>query len=416
MAAIRADRWPDAQRAAGAYADQSPQAGHVTGYSPPSGATADEITDFMAQEPRLAEQALLGASASGGDRRRTRSGIGTGAMRTQYADLAAGRPAHAEADAQRRQQHRSHRKCARRAWLTRSPSRLRGQPSCAAGPAPCRRTISGRDTCISPRTIAPQRRRSPPGSVPSAQQRRALRGVQSDGPNAETLLAALPAAMRTDRRHDAGSCALAARPAGSHRRRAGLVAPRAAPRHKANAQPDRLAAFWTERNLLARRLLQDGDAAGAYALASDHGAITPEQTLDAEFLAGLVALRQLNNPAAASQHFATLRWPGYRRLVSPAGPRALLARSRSDGAGRGCSAGIPTGGGGGGGGGGGVALALGNDPAALAHRITPLHDPAYTRDQVLAFYRPREVVRAAAAMLVAWNKSATRAHLSAADG
>ena len=55
--------------------------------------------------------------------------------------------------------------------------------------------------------------------------------------------------------------------------------------------PDQLAAWWTERNILARRLLRDGDAAGAYALGAQHGPIAPEQALDAEFLAGFIALR-----------------------------------------------------------------------------------------------------------------------------
>src|SRR6185436_11375319 len=48
-----------------------------------------------------------------------------------------------------------------------------------------------------------------------------------------------------------------------------------------------------------------------------------------------------------------------------------------------------------------AALALGDDAAQLAARITALHDPPYSRDEVLAFTE-REVVRAAA-MLVAWN-------------
>ena len=48
-----------------------------------------------------------------------------------------------------------------------------------------------------------------------------------------------------------------------------------------------------------------------------------------------------------------------------------------------------------------AAVALGDDAVALARRIAALHDPAYSREQVLAF-TDREVVRAAA-MLVAWN-------------
>src|SRR6185437_7169557 len=59
-AAIRADRWADAQRDAAAYAD--PVADKLVTYYrllAPGGATADEITDFMAQSPDWPNQALL---------------------------------------------------------------------------------------------------------------------------------------------------------------------------------------------------------------------------------------------------------------------------------------------------------------------------------------------------------------------
>ena len=73
----------------------------------------------------------------------------------------------------------------------------------------------------------------------------------------------------------------------------------------ATLPPMNLAGFWTERNLLARRLLRDGNAARAYALADRHGEIAAEQVLDAEFLAGFIALRRLNDPAAATRHFTS---------------------------------------------------------------------------------------------------------------
>src|SRR5689334_18837289 len=60
VAAIRADRWADAQREAAAYAD--PVAQKLIIYYrllAPGGATADEITDFMAQSPDWPNQALL---------------------------------------------------------------------------------------------------------------------------------------------------------------------------------------------------------------------------------------------------------------------------------------------------------------------------------------------------------------------
>ena len=164
--------------------------------------------------------------------------------------------------------------------------------------------------------------------------------------------------------------------------------------------PDQLGAWWTERNVLARRLLRDGNAAGAYTLAAQHGQIAPEQALDAEFLAGFIALRKLNDPAAAARHFATLAdlsksaitqgrahyWLGRAAAAAGKDPRPeyeLAAAWPTTFYGQ------------------FAALALGDDAAGLARRIMALHDPAYTRDRVLRF-TDREVVRAAA-MLVAWG-------------
>jgi len=167
-----------------------------------------------------------------------------------------------------------------------------------------------------------------------------------------------------------------------------------------DASPDDLPAFWIERNLLARRLLRDGDPAGAYALADRPGQLPPEQALDAEFLAGVVALRRLHDPGEATRHFASLAelskaaitqgrahyWLGRSTAAAGGDPKPEYERAAA----------WPT-----------TfygqlaALALGDDAAALARRITRLQDPPYTREQVLEF-TDREVVRAAA-MLVAWN-------------
>ncbi len=60
IAAIRADRWADAQREAATYAD--PVADKLVTYYrmlAPGAATADEITDFMAQSPDWPNHALL---------------------------------------------------------------------------------------------------------------------------------------------------------------------------------------------------------------------------------------------------------------------------------------------------------------------------------------------------------------------
>jgi soluble lytic murein transglycosylase len=163
--------------------------------------------------------------------------------------------------------------------------------------------------------------------------------------------------------------------------------------------PEHLPAFWAERNLLARALLAAGDAAGAYSLASAAGQ-TGSDAIDAAFLAGFIALRKLNDPAAAMRHFETLdaaskaaitqarAWYWQGRAAAAAGkdpkpdyqkaaawPTTFYGQFAT--------------------------LALGDDAAALARRIDALHDPAWTRDDVFTF-TGHEVVRAAA-WLVAWG-------------
>ena len=62
--------------------------------------------------------------------------------------------------------------------------------------------------------------------------------------------------------------------------------------------------WWTERRLVARKLLDKGDAKTAYEVASRHGAELPAQRIEAEFHAGWIALRFLDDPATAAKHFA----------------------------------------------------------------------------------------------------------------
>ena len=64
-------------------------------------------------------------------------------------------------------------------------------------------------------------------------------------------------------------------------------------------------AWWTERRLLARKLLDAGDLATAYRICAEHTAESTEAKIDAEFHAGWIALRFLNDPARAAKHFAT---------------------------------------------------------------------------------------------------------------
>ena len=128
--------------------------------------------------------------------------------------------------------------------------------------------------------------------------------LRRDEANARGLLAALPEKLRADpailleharwlRRSDQDDAALALWLA------AGNAAEQA-------ASPERQAAFWDERSLLARRRLRVGDAEGAYRLVAGHAQTKVEQIADAEFLAGFIALRRLGNREAASKHFETL--------------------------------------------------------------------------------------------------------------
>lgn len=64
--------------------------------------------------------------------------------------------------------------------------------------------------------------------------------------------------------------------------------------------------WWAEQRLIVRALLDKGDAQTAYRVASHHTAESPAQQIEAEFHAGWIALRFLNDPATAAKHFATV--------------------------------------------------------------------------------------------------------------
>ncbi len=393
---IRADRWDDAQRDAATYAD--PVATKLVTYYrllTPGAATADEISDFMAQSPDWPNQALLErrrqeAIASEPDLASTlaqcdRNQLTLPRTMLHCAEALANAGRNAEAADE-----------ARRAWITGIGDEtdfLRRWSGAVRPEDTWERfeRFAWHDAAAAAREVP----RLDPTHRAAATARLAL---LHDAPNAETLVAALPASLQ----QDPGMMLDRARWLRHADRTTDAFAlwQRAGDTAQDNAPDSALAAFWTERNLLARRLLHDGDAADAYALVDRHGHIAPEQELDAEFLAGFIALRRLNDPAAATRHFTTLAglsksaitqgrahyWLARAVAASGGDPKPEYQRAAA----------WPT-----------TfygqlaALALGDDPASLARRITALHDPAYTRDQVLAF-TDREVVRAAA-MLVAWN-------------
>ncbi|MCW6510717.1 transglycosylase SLT domain-containing protein [Lichenifustis flavocetrariae] len=76
---------------------------------------------------------------------------------------------------------------------------------------------------------------------------------------------------------------------------------------RADTDPQRLISgddWWVERRLLARKLLDMGDPRGAYRLCAGHTAASDATVIEAEFHAGWIALRFLNEPATAATHFA----------------------------------------------------------------------------------------------------------------
>ena len=89
-------------------------------------------------------------------------------------------------------------------------------------------------------------------------------------------------------------------------RRAGKLQEAALAMQAAPRSLDRLVSgedWWTERRLLARKLLDAGDPATAYAVASGYNATTDATRIDAEFHAGWIALRFLEDAEAAEVHF-----------------------------------------------------------------------------------------------------------------
>jgi soluble lytic murein transglycosylase len=65
--------------------------------------------------------------------------------------------------------------------------------------------------------------------------------------------------------------------------------------------------WWIERRVNVRAALNDGHPRTAYEIAAKHGMQSGDSYVEAEFLAGWVALRYLNEPHTALRHFIALR-------------------------------------------------------------------------------------------------------------
>ena len=149
-------------------------------------------------------------------------------------------------------------------------------------------------------------------------------------------------------------------------------------------------AIWNERQLQARRALRLNDPRTAYALAAGHGQPVPgEVRQEAEFLAGFVALRFLNDPARAARHFTTVGEDS-RSAITQARSHYWRGRALSGTAARDAytqAAAYP------------VAyygqlasLALGEAPDRIAARLRAIAQPGYTQAQANAF-GTREIAR-----------------------
>lgn len=388
LTAVKADRWADAQEAAARFAD--PVAEKLVLYlrlRAPGAATSAEIADFMQRNPDWPAQAILErrhqeSIASDPDdaavlaQCKPTPTLGAAMLRCAEATANAGRTADANA-------------LARQAWVN------------AIDAAPAETAFLQRWGGIAtPDDQWVRFRRLAWLSDPAAATRQITRldtehhsaaearlAAKRDDPQTEALVAALPAALRAD---------------------PGLTLDRARAMRHADHVSDAAAllirtedagnqaAFWAERNLLARKLLKDGDAKSAYAVVAAHRQTGDEQRADAEFLAGFIALRGLHDPARAEPHFRTLA--ASHAAITQGRAHYWLARTAAA-AGRDArpeyekAAAWPTTFY------GQIAvLALGENPSA---RIRQLHDPAWTQDTALAF-TGHEVLRAAA-WLIAWG-------------
>ncbi|ARN83249.1 lytic transglycosylase domain-containing protein [Methylocystis bryophila] len=80
----------------------------------------------------------------------------------------------------------------------------------------------------------------------------------------------------------------------------------AAALREAPTAPEKLVdgeAWWTERKTIARKLLDKGDTKRAYEVFAGHAAKTASSQVEAEFHAGWIALRFMNDIDAAERHF-----------------------------------------------------------------------------------------------------------------
>lgn len=396
MPAVRADRWADAQAIAARYAD--PVAEKLVLYMrlrAPGAATAEEIADFMRRNPDWPAQAVL--------ERRREEAIATDP--DDAAVLAQCGPEVTPASPRQPTFAPALLRCAettanaghtdaantlaRQAWVNEiddaqtEAAFLRRWGGIATADDQWARFE--RLAWSNDQAAARQVDRLDPVHKRAAEARMAARHGDA---NAEALAAALPAEQRADPglTYDR---ARALRQSGALQQAASILGNTSVPQHSG--------AFWIQRNLLARALITAGDPKTAYTVAANLGPAGDEQTADAQFLAGFIALRLLHEPALALTHFRSLAhstsaitqgrafyWVARAEAAAGHDPKPAYRKAAA----------FPT-----------TfygqlaALALGETPA---QRLKAVGDPAWTQDTALAF-TGHEVLRAAA-WLIAWGE------------
>ncbi|GEO98208.1 lytic transglycosylase domain-containing protein [Methylobacterium haplocladii] len=128
---------------------------------------------------------------------------------------------------------------------------------------------------------------------------RARRVVEAKGSGAPSALNAVPPSLRND------SSFMLSR--AQYYRRAEKFEEAAKILAAAPTNPDVLVdgdEWWVERRIVARKLIDQGDAKTAYAITSGHSARTTEKRIEAEFHAGWIALRFSGDAKGAQAHFA----------------------------------------------------------------------------------------------------------------
>ncbi|ACA15258.1 Lytic transglycosylase catalytic [Methylobacterium sp. 4-46] len=128
---------------------------------------------------------------------------------------------------------------------------------------------------------------------------RARRAVEAKAANAQSLLDAVPPSLRGDSSFLFSRAQLLRRLDRPAEAAAVLMS---APRNpEVLVDPDE---WWIERRIVARKLLDQGDARNAYAVVAGHSARAVEKRIEAEFHAGWIALRFLQDAALGARHFA----------------------------------------------------------------------------------------------------------------